>query len=339
VTDREHDVHPHAEASPRLVAAPGALALVWTNRIPVPGRKWPASNIRFSRSIDGGRTWSRGLTLNDDTAAGPAGHTFHGAAWRGDSGLAVAWLDERGGVAPGNTAAEAHGGHHVETPAESDATIYVALSEDLGHTWAPNRPMWGAACPCCRVSLARGPDGAVIAAWRKHFAGNVRDAVVAPLAAPGGETRVHADDWVYPGCPHTGPGVAVDAAGATHVAWYRGNPGAAGVFYARAKHAGAGFRPPVALLHARTLPTGHPRVAALPDGGAVVAWDVGEDGRPALHVAHISPDGRAGPSLTVPGSASADHPEVVSLGDGRAIVAWTERLEETPRVRLASVTP
>jgi Neuraminidase (sialidase) len=139
VTDRAHDVHPHGESSPRLVAAAGVVAVAWTNSVPATGRKWPASNIRFSRSADGGRTWSRAVTLNDDTAAGPAGHIFHGATWSGDSGIAVAWMDERGGAAPGNTGAESHLGHHAEAAEESDATVYLAHSSDLGSTWPPNR--------------------------------------------------------------------------------------------------------------------------------------------------------------------------------------------------------
>jgi len=101
VTDREHDVHPHGESSPRLVAGPGGtLAVAWTNSVPAPGRRWPGSNIRFARSTDGGHTWEAAITLNDDSARGPAGHIFHGAAWAADSTLLVAWMDERGGVTP-----------------------------------------------------------------------------------------------------------------------------------------------------------------------------------------------------------------------------------------------
>lgn len=330
VTDRQHDVHPHGESSPRLVAAAGVIALAWTNSVPAPGRKWPGSNIRFSRSTDGGRTWSRAVTLNDDTAAGPAGHIFHGAAPSGDSGIAVAWMDERGGAA--------HVSHHAETPEEPDATVYLAHSGDLGRTWSPNRPLWGAACPCCRVALARAPDGGVVAGWRKHFAGNVRDVVVTRLAEqPGPDVRVHEDNWVYPGCPHTGPGVAVDGAGAVHVTWFSGKPGAAGVYYARAPRA-ADFGAPVALLSARTLPTAHPRVAPLPDGGAVIAWDVAGDGSPALFVARVTP-GRASSAVRVPGSAGADHPDLVTQDDGSVIVAWTARRGGQAALQLARVTP
>lgn len=79
VTSTNDDVHPHGESSARLVVSPrGVLAAVWTNSIEVAGRQWPASNIRFARSTDGGTTWSRTITLNDDTTAAPGGHIFRG---------------------------------------------------------------------------------------------------------------------------------------------------------------------------------------------------------------------------------------------------------------------
>lgn len=333
VTDREHDVHPHGETSPRLVAGPsGAVAVAWINSVPAPAKRWPGSNVRFARSADGGRTWSAAVTLNDDTTAGPAGHIFHGAALRGDSTLLVAWMDERGGAAPGNTD-ETHESHHAEESDEPDATVYLAESHDLGASWAANRPLWGAACPCCRIGLARGPRGEVVAAWRRHFPGNVRDVVVTALAAaPGADIRVHDDNWVYPGCPHTGPGVAVDPAGATHVTWYTGRPGAPGVFYARRDATGA-FAARVALVTGKTVPTAHPRVAALPDGGALVASDVAPGGRPVLFLTRISAQGRRGGSAEVAGAA-ADHAELVALPDGGVIVAWTERGGGRSQVRM-----
>ncbi|MGH7537281.1 MAG: exo-alpha-sialidase [Gemmatimonadales bacterium] len=339
VTDREHDVHPHGESSPRLVAGPGgALGVAWTNSIPAPGRRWPGSNIRFARSADGGRTWSAAITLNDDTTRGPAGHIFHGAAWAADSTLLVAWMDERGGAAPVDAQAAKHTRHHPEETDEPDATIYLAQSTDFGRSWSPNRPLWGAACPCCRIALARGPDGAVVAGWRQHFAGNVRDVVVAPVGsgpAPTG-SRVHVDDWVYRGCPHTGPGLAVDARGFAHVTWYTGKPTAAGVFYVKRSGTGESGAP-TPLVRSPTMPTAHPRLAALPDGGALAAWDVTGDGRPVLMIARLSAQGDIAWKREVPSSGKADHPEVAAYSDGTAVVAWTEGGVAGSRLRAVRV--
>ena len=142
--------------------------------------------------LDGGRTWLDAVTINDDTLAAPVGHNFQGVAWSGDSGLVAAWLDERNG------APTAH--HHDrlatanDSTSEPDATVYLARSSDFGRTWEPNQAIWGGACPCCRITLAREADGRVAAAWRQHFPGNVRDVVVAALApSPGPPVRVSPD--------------------------------------------------------------------------------------------------------------------------------------------------
>jgi hypothetical protein len=340
VTPDAHDVHPHAEASPRWGAAPGALGLAWVRQIPAPGRRFPASVVRFARSTDGGGTWSEPVTLNDDTAAGLASHTFHGAAWMGDSSLVVAWLESRPGpLAPAVGSEPDGGGHDDSAHAEGRSNVWLARSDDGGRTWRANRGLWGSACPCCRVSLTRRPDGGVVAAWRQHFPGSVRDVVVAELAgeeAGSRPARVADDGWVYPGCPHTGPAVAVDARGVMHVAWFTGPDGGAGVRYARRGPDG-GEAMTRALLSARRLPAAHPALAVWPDGRALVAWDVTARGRSRLELALIRADGSVGWRRTVRGTDGADHPSVAVGSDGTAAVAWTERRGGTSRVRVLRV--
>ena len=229
MTLRTGEVKPHGEASPRLVAGPGGrLAIVWPREVPVAGRPWPASAIRVARSLDGGRTWLAPVTVNDDTTGVPAGHNFQGAAWAGDSGLVAAWLDERSGVPLAHDHATAATGN--DPTSEPDATVFLASPPDFGRTWIRNRAVWGGACPCCRITLARGGDGGVVAAWRGHFPGNVRDVVTAAIA-PRSEppTRVHEDGWIYPGCPHNGPGLSLGADGIRHVVWYTAANGTAGL--------------------------------------------------------------------------------------------------------------
>src|SRR5512145_2501243 len=53
VTDQQHDIRPHAEASAQMIVAGGTIALFWPSHIVVPGRRFPASHMRFSRSPDG----------------------------------------------------------------------------------------------------------------------------------------------------------------------------------------------------------------------------------------------------------------------------------------------
>ncbi|HEU4587047.1 MAG TPA: hypothetical protein VFS11_00260 [Gemmatimonadales bacterium] len=327
-----HEVHPHGESSAKLVAAPGGrLALVWPNSVPVAGRKWPAAMMRFTRSTDGGRTWAPPITLNDDTTGAPVSHQFHGAAWQGDSGLVVAWLDERPGPAPSAATAS-------DPTSEPDAAIFAVESPDFGGRWSANRRLWGAACPCCRITLARETGGEVIAAWRQHFPGNIRDVVVAPVGTPLGErsaepARVHEDGWVYAGCPHTGPGVAAAAAGGVHTVWYTGREGRAGIYYARAG-AGAQSAAPVALVRGAVSPA-HAVVAGLADGGAIAAYDVDATGARTIRVARLGPDGRVHGQATVPGSAGGSYPQLAVLPGGGAVVAYSAGTPERRTVRLA----
>ena len=345
VTQGPDEVHPHGEASPRLVAARGGrIALVWPRDIKVEGRKWPATQMRVARSLDGGRSWSLPRTINDDTTGAQVGHTFHGAAWAGDTGLVVAWLDERSG-------ADLLGHHHetMESPAadsshEDDSRIYTVTSPDFGASWGPNRPVWGAACPCCRVSLARAARGEVQAAWRRHFPGNVRDVVLGSLTSaldttmsgPASEpARVHEDGWVYPGCPHTGPAVSVGEDGRTHVAWYTGQDDRKGVYLARGVEGGE-FDPPIALVHGRQVTTGHAAVVALERGWSAVAWDVNDRGERRISAALVNPAGRVQP-VSVPGADGGSYPQLARLEEGDIMLAWTRTLPEGSRIELARI--
>ena len=326
------EVHPHGESSPRLVLGPGdRMALVWPNNIKVPGRKWPAAMLRFARSGDGGLHWSSPITLNDDTTRAPVSHQFHGATWSGDSGITVAWLDEREVATPLASGADGHAEH----AAEPDASIYLASSPDFGRSWGPNHRAWTAACPCCRVSLARGTDGQAIAAWRQHFPGNVRDVVTAVADDRASEPkRVHEDDWAYAGCPHTGPAIATGRDSSTHVVWYNGKQGAVGVYYARQVNGGdAGDA--VELVSGSAIGVAHPAVAALPDGGALAAYDVSTDGTRRIRLARLLPNGRITGRVAVDGSEGGKYPQLAILSDTTAVVAWTSSVGDESRMGIA----
>jgi hypothetical protein len=327
------EVHPHGESSPRLILGPPEhLAVVWPNNIAVPGRKWPAAMVRFSRSQDGGSHWSPPITLNDDTAAAMVSHQFHGAAWVGDSGITVAWLDERNASAPITGGVDGHAEHS----AEPDATIYFATSKDFGRSWAPNRLGWGAACPCCRVSVTRTPNGGAVAAWRKHFPGNVRDVVMAGLDSAGSTpVRVHQDDWSYAGCPHTGPAIASGQDGAMHVVWYTGKPGKQGMYYARSIHRDAGTA--IGLVTGSRVGPAHPAVAALRDGGALAAYDLTAKGEQRIGVARIGPDDRERGRIWLDESDGGKYPQLAVVSDTTAIAAWTQPAGGGTVVRLARI--
>ena len=71
-------------------------------------------------------------------------------------------------------------------------------------------------CYCCKVAMATAADGAIIAAWRHVYAGNIRD-IAFTISRDGGRTfaapqRLSEDRWQLAGCPDDGPALAVDGA-------------------------------------------------------------------------------------------------------------------------------
>jgi peroxiredoxin len=356
-------LHPHAEGAPRLVAAPGVLALFWNNRLIVEGRRFASSDLLFARSLDGGRTWSSAVTVQDPPVPAdlpPRAHTFHGAAWAGDSVLVVAWLDGRDrdarrlaratalGIAEAEAARTPEAFQDDADPHDGDATVYAAISHDLGATWStPNRRILGGICPCCRVTLVRTAEGGLVGGWRQHFEGEIRDLALRTVFDPrdpydtaegGGVrwTRVHDDGWQIAGCPHSGPGMSTGPDGRIHVTWYTGAEGATGIHY---RTLTADLEPtgsdPLPLLTGEGVGVANPAVVALADGGAVVAANVAADGRRVISLLGISPTGGRTFSLEVPDSEGGTHPQLVSVGGDRVLLAWTESRGGIQRVRLA----
>jgi hypothetical protein len=350
--DLPGDAAPHAQAPAQLAIGPeGNVYVVWQNNTPVPGRRFPASNLRLATSTDGGRTFRPAVDVNDDADGPPSSHTFHDISVAADGTVLVSWIDSRevdaaiehanlGAELLGTATNDAHAHHGtsaagaVNPSAASDTRpvaaklrgpeIRVARSRDFGATFGAGMVVDSAACPCCRTSLVVAPDGAVYVAWRKLFPGDIRDVVVA-RAEPGSlefgaPVRVHRDEWVFPGCPHAGPSLAVDEAGRLLVGWYTGKQGRQGLWYAASEDGGRTFAEATPMLTADWVPPSQLRLAVA--GGRV--WAAWEDRTGEGSVVRIAA-GRAGEplrpleSFAEPGS----NPSLAAVGD-KAVVAWLD---------------
>ena len=157
------------------------------------------------------------------------------------------------------------------------------------------------------------------------------------LPSPAEPQRVHQDDWEYPGCPHTGPALAVDRSGVRHVTWYTGKADGAGMFYGRIAPGDSEAPEAVPLVTGRSVQTGHGTIAPLTSGGALAAFDVDEGGGRGIRLAHLDSQGSLVASRTIEGSTGGSYPQVVALGDGSALVAWRQAGEAGPGVRLARI--
>ena len=334
VNDVPGDAAPHEQAPAQVAAGPrGAVYVLWQNNREIPGRRFPASDLRLARSTDGGRTFAPAVTVNDDRGGPPSSHTFHDLRVAADGTVYVSWLDSRrrdayreahpSPVKP-MTGHGGHGGGEPKDPNMPESEIRVARSTDGGATFGPSVVVDGGVCPCCRTSLATAPDGSVYVAWRKVYDGDVRDVVVARMAPGakefGAPVRVHADGWVFPGCPHAGPSLAVDDRGRLHVAWYTGREGRQGLWYAHSDDAARTFSAAAPVLTGGWVPPSRATLAA--DGDDVwVTWDDRRTPDGALALARV--DGRA-PSASTHPAARGKSPALAAAGD-RVLLAWLDR--------------
>jgi hypothetical protein len=311
-------IEAHGEAPPQLAAdQAGGISVLYAVGKEVPGERFPRSALRFIRSADSGRTWSEPRTVNDGNEFGS--HNFHALTAAPDGSLLATWLDARQGK----------------------SGVWMSRSTDGGKTWESNRPIYSdPTCPCCRTSVAVAGDGSIYVAWRAILPGDIRDVVVT-RSSDGGRTwrapvRVRSDDWVYPGCPHAGPSLEVDAAGGVHVAWWTGKEGEAGVYYARSPDGGNRFTAQPIATGERARPA-HVQLAVAGER-VYLAWDDGLGDIPRVLLRRSGDGGesfRREELLSEPGVA-ASFPVLALQGDSVA-VAWSQTTAAEHQAKLAAM--
>lgn len=210
-----------ADARPKIALGPGGeIYVTWTKPL---GKPY-TGEIKFARSLDGGRTFSTPTIVHQDRQV--ITHRFDALTVNSQGQVIVAWIDKRDLVA----AVAAKG------PPYRGAAVYFAVSDDRGATFRGDYKLADHSCECCRIALVNHGDGSVTALWRHIFEPNLRDHALArfyPDGRAGPVTRASFEDWRIDACPHHGPALAEDAKGNLHAVWFSASPQSQGVFYGR----------------------------------------------------------------------------------------------------------
>jgi len=314
------------ESSPVMVSGgKGQVGLAWSTSVAIPGQPDPASDVRFARSRDGGRTWSAPVTVNDDAANGPGHHSRHSLEVLPDGALIAAWIDGR----PGGERLDADESEGI------DASIQAARSNDFGLSWGANAPEWSRVCPACRVGLAADLIGRPVVAFRRHFPGQVRDVVVGRLDSP--PVRAHIDEWSAPDAPACSPVIEFSRDATLRLAWYTGAPGWEGVWFRETlPELLDSVSVPLPVLRGDRLPIVHVGLGEAGMSGSLVACDADSTGERALTLVRVVPSGRrVAERVVVPGTRGASYPSVAASPVRRdAYVAWTTRERGRSEIRL-----
>ncbi|CAM5318063.1 sialidase family protein [Rhodanobacter lindaniclasticus] len=207
-------IYAEGENRPKLAFGPhDEIYVSWSQPRAAP---WTGF-VRFARSLDRGEHFSAPLTVHHDRAE--ITHRFDALAVDGAGRIVIAWIDKRDLIA-----ADAAGKPYL------GAAIYYSWSDDGGASFVPERKLIDQSCECCRIALARTPDGEVAAFFRGIYGDNIRDHAYAVLRTDGQSSRVERatfSDWHIAGCPHHGPGLAIGADGVRHAVWYEASHGPA----------------------------------------------------------------------------------------------------------------
>ena len=179
-------------------------------------------DIRFSRSLDAGKTFSPAITVNDDKLL--TGHRFDSMEVANDGSIFISWIDKRDNFALTK---------QPSTP--SSAAIYYAVSTNSGKSFAPNKKLLARSCVCCRIAMTAIGDDQVGIFWRHIFDTNVRDHALAILNKQKIITRPHRatfDQWQIDACPHHGPSISQDLNANLHLTWFTAGEKNKGLNYA-----------------------------------------------------------------------------------------------------------
>ncbi len=294
------------ENRPKIaVAADGTVHVTWTVSLAKPF----TGHVRYSRSTDGGASFSPPVTVNDDRSE--ISHRFDALAVQGDR-VVLAWLDARD-----RKAAEADGRKF------SGSSLYYAVSTDGGANFAANRRAAQGACECCRLSIA-WQDKEPVVLWRHVFPDNIRDFALIALDGNSAPRRVSDDQWHIAGCPHHGGDLAADGQGGLHLAWFTQGRTRQGLFYRRLDGERETLPLPFGDDEAQA---GHP--AILVQGRRVtLAWREFDGRAYGIRVMHSADRGEtwSAPRQVAVSGGAADYPLLLDRA-GHASLVWNTEAE------------
>jgi hypothetical protein len=295
------------------VGRTGDVYVSWASSKAKPEGTFFASDLRLSRSVDGGASFEPPLRLNEDR---PISHSFEGLAVAVDGTVVVAWIDSREGPQHAGTYLTrlTQRGTQIERPATLDR----------------------ATCVCCRVDVTTSPPETVVALWRTVLPGNIRDMVLG-LSRDGGRTfeasnLIHADGWRIAACPHRGGMVRSDAQGRLYLSWYTEGTTEEPRLLLTVSTDGQHFAAPTRLDTSTTSIPDHPRLAVDPTGRAVIVWeDATAVRRRVLLRSTVDAGKTLSPIHTVSQAIKAYAPDVAVSPAGGFVVVWHE--EQFPQTK------
>lgn len=297
------------ENRPKIIVRKDVIYISYTQGLEKP----MTGHIRFSRSADGGKTFSAPITVNDNLEI--ISHRFDSLAVNGKGQVYLAWLDKREqGIA------EAKGEKY------NGSALYYAMSDDGGVSFQPNAKAADHVCECCRTAMTMDTDDQAVVIWRHIFDNNIRDHALVKLDGKMAPVRLSNENWSIAACPHHGPSISIAQDGVYHAAWFSNAPDMRGLFYSHSADQGKSFSKPLSFGNLKAQPA-RPYVLSL--GKRVyIVWKEFDGESTSVNLIQSADGGRlwSEPKKMASTADTSDHPMLVANGE-KAYLSWNTMKE------------
>ena len=216
------------EHRPKIkVSDAGLVFLSWTKKL----AKRFTGDIRFSRSVDGGKSFTVPVTVNDNREI--ISHRFDvmGVNKKGD--IYISWLDKRDKQKAARANREYNG-----------AAVYFSASFNGGKSFTQNKKIADNSCECCRMAMDFDQQALPVISWRHIYGDNIRDHSMVNFKnkmEADKPFRLSYDNWKIKGCPHHGPSISIGKHNVYHAVWFNNAEKRHGIFYANSHNKGKTF--------------------------------------------------------------------------------------------------
>ena len=300
-----------------LSPRPEEFVALWTEIKDHDHNNWTEFGY-FSRSTDGGNTWSHPESLAADFSK--TEHSYLSGAVLDSGVVGFTWLDGR------ETA-------KVPYP-EGHYHLMAGMLYPDGH-YSGEKMLDDNVCTCCpTASVSLGND--MLIGYRDRTQAEIRDMNTVRLSdklTADGPYSVHHDGWKINACPTNGP--ALDGRnGKVVVAWFSSANGPL-LSFSTSSDGGKQFSSPKEVS-AATATVGHPAIALLADGSSILAWI--ESGNPESHlrVRQILNDGEFGPVVEIAHGSGFGYPSMRAQANG-VLLAWMQSGDTGSSLHLARI--
>ena len=303
-----------------LVAGNGNVYVSYTQPLETPF----SGNVRFSRSVDGGKSFSAPLSVNDNRDL--ITHRFDAMGVNNRGQVYIAWLDKRDAVAA-NKKGEKYSG----------IAVYYAVSDDEGKSFQPNVKVADHTCECCRIAMAVDTDGYPVIAWRHIYDTNIRDHALVKLDGKMAPVRLSHENWNIAACLHHGPSLSIAPDGTYHATWFSNAPERHGLFYAHSADQGKTFSTPLNFGNFEAQPA-HPYVLSL--GSRVyLAWKEFDGESTGIFGMHSGDGGKSwsAPKKLASTSDVSDWPLLIGE-NSRVYLSWNAKNEGYRLIEISAET-